>query len=69
MAGRVVIQDLINNPFRPAMNEQSDLHFFIQLVFGIWAVFCFFAVPIWISQIAKNSKRMADSLQAIARGQ
>jgi len=51
------------------MNEQSDLHFFIQLVFGIWAVFCFFAVPIWISQIAKNSKRMADSLQAIARGQ
>jgi hypothetical protein len=51
------------------MNEQSDLLFFIQFVFGIWAVFCFFAVPVYLYQIACNTKRMADSLRAIARGE
>jgi cyanate permease len=49
------------------MNEQSDLLFFIQLVFGIWAVFCFFAVPIWISQIAKNTKRIAENTHSPRR--
>ena len=42
------------------MNNQSDFFVFLQLVFGIWGVFCFFAVPIWISSIAKDVKRIAE---------
>ena len=51
------------------MNAQSDLLVFLQFIAGVWAVFCFFAVPIYLYQIAKNTKRMADSLRAIARGE
>lgn len=45
------------------MNNQSDLFVFLQLVFGIWGVFCFFAVPIYLSQIAKNTKRIAEMMR------
>ena len=50
------------------MNDQSDLFVFLQLVFGIWGVFCFFAIPIYLKIIADNTKRMADSLRAIEKG-
>jgi len=51
------------------MNNQSDLFIFIQLLLGLYVAFCFFAIPIWICRIAKNTKRMSDSLRAIARGE
>lgn len=45
------------------MNNQSDLFVFLQLIFGIWGVFCFFAVPIYLAQIAKNTKRIAEMMR------
>ena len=51
------------------MNNQSDLFVFLQLIFGIWGVFCFFAVPIYLKIIADSTKRMADSLRAIAKNE
>lgn len=45
------------------MNPESDLAVFLQLVFGIWAIFFFFAVPIYFSQIAKNTKRIAEMMR------
>lgn len=44
------------------MNDQSDLALFIQFALGIWIFFSIFAIPIYLGQIAKNTKRIADRM-------
>jgi hypothetical protein len=49
------------------LQPQSDTAVILTIFIGLWTIYFFLSVPIYLARIAKNTKRIADNTERLKR--